>query len=89
LENDVRLHGNTYPRVAKNPLKFALLRVLIFQELESCSYRGHKVMILTTSLPYIFRCSLLEPQYDKGNKHHRNEEEEMDETSERVGADHS
>src|SRR5262249_22968778 len=36
-------------RVAKNPMQRARIRPLIFQELESRSCRGHKVMILATS----------------------------------------
>src|SRR5215471_12432317 len=36
-------------RVAKNPMQWAQIHSLIFQELESRSYRGHKVMILATS----------------------------------------
>ena len=48
--NDDPQHG-----VAKNPVQWAHLRPLIFQELESHSCRGHKVMIaamaLTVNLP--------------------------------------
>src|SRR6516164_7299954 len=36
-------------RVAKNPMQCAWIRPLIFQELESRSCRGHKVMILAAS----------------------------------------
>jgi hypothetical protein len=60
----VRLHGSNCSRVAKNSLTFALRQVLIFRALRTCHAPGKKVMILTTLLPYIFRRSLLEPQYE-------------------------
>jgi len=45
----VRLRGNNYHRMAKNPLRFALIWGLIFHALHTRQAPGKKVMILATS----------------------------------------
>jgi hypothetical protein len=48
------LNDDQQQRVAKNPMPCAPIRPLIFQELESRSCRGHKVMISAISLTVKF-----------------------------------
>src|SRR5262249_45531328 len=48
------LNDDPQQRVAKNPMQCAQICPLIFQELESRSCRGHKVMISATALTVNF-----------------------------------
>ena len=60
--SDAVLLGATCHRVAKNPLKYAPVEALIFQELRVPCRPGYKVMFSAGGLPCIFRPLLLGPQ---------------------------
>jgi hypothetical protein len=54
MPSNANLHDGVGERVAKNPIKCAWIHVLIFQELQTHTCPGHKVMIAATALTVNF-----------------------------------
>ena len=65
LENDVRLHGSNYHRVAKNPLQFASIQALIFHALRTRHTPGKKVMFCARELTAHFPTAAAATPYCK------------------------
>ena len=54
MSSNANLHDDVGERVAKNPIKSERIHALIFQELQTHTCSGHKVMILATALTVNF-----------------------------------
>ena len=54
MPSNANLHDGVEERVAKNPVKYAWIQTLIFQELQTHTCPGHKVMISAMALTVNF-----------------------------------